>query len=84
MRPAICNKNKEYFPDYVLRTYRELKGYPYGGTFNFMQPVIILRDPDLIKTITVKDFDHFTDHRSFINEGTEPLWGKSLFCLSGK
>jgi cytochrome P450 family 9 len=84
MKPAICSKNKEHFPDYILRTYRELKGHPYGGTFSFMQPVIVLRDPELIRTITVKDFDHFTDHQSFFNEATEPLWGKSLFNLSGE
>jgi cytochrome P450 family 9 len=84
MRPAICSKNGEHFPDYILRMYRELEDHSYGGTFSYMQPVIILRDPELIKRVTVKDFDHFTDHRSFFDEATEPLWGKSLFNLSGE
>ncbi|XP_023717570.1 cytochrome P450 9e2 isoform X2 [Cryptotermes secundus] len=74
MRPAICSKNKEHFPDYILRMYRQLEDHPYGGVFSFMQPVIILRDPELIQRVTVKDFDHFTDHRSFFDEATEPLW----------
>jgi hypothetical protein len=84
IRPAMCKRNKEHFPDYILRTYRELKDHPYGGAFSFMQPVIILRDPELIKTIMVKEFDHFTDHRPFCDEVIEPLWGKSLINLSGK
>jgi cytochrome P450 family 9 len=38
----------------------------------------------LIKQITVKDFDHFVDHRKFVTEDTDPMWGKSLFNLSGQ
>ena len=83
-RPAIRSKHEENFPDYILRTYKELEGHTYGGTFNFMQPVIILRDPELIKTITVKDYENFTNQSSFLNEATEPLWCKSLLGLSGK
>lgn len=83
-RPAIRSKNKEHFPDYILRTYRELQGHAYGGAFNFMQPVIILRDPELIKTITAKDFENFTNHTPLLHEATEPLWGKSVFSLSGQ
>lgn len=84
MRPAICSKNREHFPDYILRMYRQLEDHPYGGAFSFMQPVIMLRDPELIKRVTVKDFEHFTDHRYFFDDATEPLWGKSLFNLSGE
>ncbi|KAF2881549.1 hypothetical protein ILUMI_24625 [Ignelater luminosus] len=40
-------------------------------------------DPDLIKQITVKDFDHFLDHNQFISEEDDPLWGKNLFSLKG-
>jgi hypothetical protein len=83
-RPALRSKHKEHFPEYTLRTYRELQGHSYGGTFNFMQPVIILRDPGLIQTITVKDFDHFTNNRSSLHEATELLWCKSLLGLSGE
>jgi cytochrome P450 family 9 len=32
----------------------------------------------------VKDFDHFVDHRKFVTEDTDPMWGKSLFNLSGQ
>lgn len=49
-----------------------------------MSPSLLVKDPDLIKQITVKDFDHFVDHRSFVNEDVDPLFGKSLFNLRGK
>ena len=32
------------------------------GTYSMSQPWINVADPDLIKDITVKSFDHFTDH----------------------
>jgi cytochrome P450 family 9 len=44
----------------------------------------MLRDPDLIKQITIKDFDHFLDHRSLVPEESDPLFGKNLFSLTGQ
>lgn len=44
----------------------------------------MIRDPDLIKQITVKDFDYFMDHRTIVPEESDPLWGKNLFALNGK
>lgn len=38
------------------------------GTFEFGKPVIYLRDPETIKQLVIKDFDHFEDHRDFIDD----------------
>jgi cytochrome P450 family 9 len=43
-----------------------------------------LRDPELIKMVTVKDFEHFLDRRVPISEEVEPLFGKNLFSLKGE
>nr|WDY85986.1 cytochrome P450 9Z214 [Pagiophloeus tsushimanus] len=56
----------------------------YVGFYRFQVPTLLLRDPELIKEITVKDFDHFTDHRSFIDPEIDPLWGGNLFSLKGQ
>lgn len=32
------------------------------GSYSISQPWVSIADPDLIKEITVKSFDHFTDH----------------------
>lgn len=51
--------------------------------FNFRQPQFVVRDPDVIKKIGVKDFDHFTDHVSFADGGLDTLWSNTLFLMKG-
>lgn len=48
--------------------------YELGGV-----PVYMIRDPDLIQQITIKDFDHFTNHRFAVHETTDPIMGRALF-----
>lgn len=38
------------------------------GTFQFGKPMLILRDPEVIKQMLVKDFDHFEDHRVLFDD----------------
>lgn len=38
------------------------------GTFEFRQPALVVRDPETIKQVFVKDFDHFEDHRTVIDD----------------
>jgi hypothetical protein len=81
MGPAL--RRKEYLPQLVIRIYRELKDHPYGGLFVFKQPIVMLRDPELIKAITVKDFEYFMDHLSVFSEDAEPVWSRGLMNLKG-
>lgn len=46
--------------------------------------MLVVRDIELIKRITVKDFDHFVDRNSFITEEMEPLLARSLAGLKGQ
>ncbi|EZA57484.1 Cytochrome P450 9e2 [Ooceraea biroi] len=55
----------------------------YVGTYDITKPVVVLRDPELIKLITSKHFDTFMDHRDFVDETQDVLFGKSLFSLRG-
>jgi cytochrome P450 family 9 len=54
-----------------------------SGLFEFRRPVVLLKDPKLIKRLTIKDFDYFMDHRSLITEDIDPLFGKNLVALKG-
>ena len=72
------------FPDFILDVYNKLKGHTYGGVYDFLKPVVVLRDPELIKMVTVKDFEYFLDHRTLFTEEIEPIFGKALFSLQGK
>lgn len=52
--------------------------------FQFTNPVFLVRDPQLIKKMTVKDFDYFMDHKVIISEDLDPLFGKALVSLTGQ
>jgi len=71
------------FPDFCQYMYYYFPNAKYVGTMDFATPSILLRDPELIKNIMVKDFEHFPDHHSFVDESIEPLFGKNVFSLRG-
>jgi cytochrome P450 family 9 len=71
------------FQHLVVYIYNKLKGHKYGGVYQFMKPGVLLRDPELIKMVTVKDFEHFMDRQPPTDEA-DFIFGKSLFNLKGK
>ncbi|XP_011172811.1 cytochrome P450 9e2-like [Solenopsis invicta] len=71
------------FADHFKFLYDYFPNAKYVGMMDFGTPVVLLRDPELIRDITVKDFEHFPDHRSFVDEDLEPLFGKNIFALRG-
>lgn len=44
----------------------------------------MVRNPETIKQIAVKDFDHFENHRDFTDEKTDKFWGNALFFLKSE
>ncbi|KAL1509588.1 hypothetical protein ABEB36_004300 [Hypothenemus hampei] len=50
--------------------------------YQFTLPTLMVKDPELIKELTIKYFDHFTDHRAFIRPDIDPLWSNNLFALT--
>lgn len=54
------------------------------GFFDIREPVYLARDLEVIRQITIKDFDSFEDHIGFIDSESDTLFGKSLFMLSEK
>ncbi|KAL1509568.1 hypothetical protein ABEB36_004281 [Hypothenemus hampei] len=55
----------------------------YGGIYQLNLPTFVLKDSQLIKQITIKDFDHFTDHTTLVNPETDLLWSNNLLSLNG-
>ncbi|KAK9874653.1 hypothetical protein WA026_005476 [Henosepilachna vigintioctopunctata] len=74
---------KENFAQFSGRIYRKLKDVRYVGIYNLMTPALIIKSPELIKQICVKDFDHFMDHNSIVPDGVDELWSKNLLALRG-
>lgn len=52
--------------------------------FDFRAPLYVIRDPELFKQITIKDFDHFEDHRGFFDASSDNLWGNALIFMKGE
>ncbi|OWR54415.1 cytochrome P450 9G3, partial [Danaus plexippus plexippus] len=72
---------KSHFLDDLDSVYKAFPEERYVGYIEGTTKTIIIRDPEITKNITVKDFQHFTDHKTFFSEETEPLFGGSLFSM---
>ncbi|KAK7870597.1 hypothetical protein R5R35_009101 [Gryllus longicercus] len=72
------------FNDYAEKMYYQFQDYSVFGIFQFMTPVVFVRDPEIIKKLAVKDFDHFVDHQTLLTEKLDPLMAKNLFALRGQ
>jgi cytochrome P450 family 9 len=75
--------------DIDKRIYDEFKArdpkVKMGGTMEFRKPLLFIFDPDLIKSVAVKDFDHFTNRRTFPLDKDDPShFGQSLFMLENQ
>ncbi|XP_031624487.1 uncharacterized protein LOC116341517 [Contarinia nasturtii] len=69
------------FSDLIYKTFPNESIY---GMFDFRMPQFVVRNPEIIKQIGVKDFEFFEDHRSFADEKVDAMWGNSLFLMRGE
>uniref|UniRef100_A0A182Q8G5 Cytochrome P450 n=1 Tax=Anopheles farauti TaxID=69004 RepID=A0A182Q8G5_9DIPT len=77
------------FNDFVRSNYERFPGARMFGMFEMTTPMFVVRDAELVKNITVKDFDYFINHRPFIradskNPDSSVLFTKALFALNGQ
>ncbi|XP_020280621.1 cytochrome P450 9e2-like [Pseudomyrmex gracilis] len=71
------------FTDFANALYYHHSDVRYFGSIDLATPTVILRDPELIKDVMVKEFEHFHDHQLFVSEDIDPLFGKNIFSLRG-
>ncbi|XP_017770118.1 PREDICTED: cytochrome P450 9e2-like [Nicrophorus vespilloides] len=69
--------------DMVKNLYFAFSNHRYAGIYLITQPMLMIRDPELIKQLAVKDFEHFTDHMSYVPGDNDALWSNNLFALKG-
>ncbi|KDR10910.1 probable cytochrome P450 6a14 [Zootermopsis nevadensis] len=64
---------KTSFAEQFKIFYDKFDGERFCGVFQFRSPILVVRDPDIIKLVMVKDFPYFQDRRVSFNEKKEPL-----------
>ncbi|EFA09141.1 cytochrome P450 9e2 [Tribolium castaneum] len=75
---------KKNFNEISSDFYKKYPNDRYVGYMQFSNPVLLIRDLDLIKQIGVKVFDNFHDHLAITGIKTDPLFSKSLIVLRGE
>ncbi|CAG2059928.1 unnamed protein product [Timema podura] len=70
------------YQESCVKIYKKLEGHAFGGFYDAHKPVLLLRDPEIIKQVMVKDFANFRDRNQSIPEKLFPL-GSHLFSLTG-
>ncbi|KAG7212150.1 hypothetical protein KM043_012492 [Ampulex compressa] len=58
---ADCFLQRKTIGEFIKGFYDSCKGLPYMGFYIFDKPVLFVRDPELIKRVLIKDFNHFAD-----------------------
>lgn len=67
----------------IINLYKRFPNDKYIGFYQMGgKETYLFRDLNLIKAITVKDFDSFVNHGFQINTEMDPLMGRSLFNLN--
>lgn len=57
------------------------KNLPYLGFYIFHKPCLLLRDPEIIKQIMIRDFDNFSDRHFAGSQQKDSIGMKNLFGL---
>lgn len=73
-RKVLIDKLQEFYEAY--------KNEPFVGYFVGRHPVLMIKDPDLIKQVLIKDFDVFSSRGIRINVDVDPLLDH-LFNIDG-
>ncbi|XP_020280574.1 cytochrome P450 9e2-like [Pseudomyrmex gracilis] len=71
------------FVDFTKKMYNLNPDAKYIGMYATTNPVFLLRDPELIRTVLIKHFEIFPNRRGF-SDFNDPLFSKNLFSLQGE
>ncbi|XP_068084560.1 cytochrome P450 6j1 [Anabrus simplex] len=67
----------------IQDAYEKGKGKPFIGVFAFDQPMLVIRDLDVVKSVLVKDFNYFMDRNFSVDKDSDPLLGRTLSSING-
>lgn len=74
---------KEFIGDFITKIYRSTNE-PFIGIYSILfRPILLVRDPELIRLILIKDFQYFSDRAVHYDETYDAFSG-NLFSLPGQ
>nr|AJN91175.1 cytochrome P450 monooxygenase CYP9A78 [Cnaphalocrocis medinalis] len=73
---------KEHMVTTIRKSYQAFPDDRLVGHYEFINPLVLIRDAELLKNVMVKDFEHFTDRRA-VGDNNDPIFGRSLLLLKG-
>jgi cytochrome P450 family 6 len=73
----VAARKKHIF--HVIREIYDKFDTPYVGIYILNQPTLMVRSPELLKKILVKDFDKFVNRKVALNESVDPIAANALF-----
>ncbi|CAL4118527.1 unnamed protein product, partial [Meganyctiphanes norvegica] len=71
-------KDKYLYNDEV---YKKYGGSYLSGCYEFLSPVLVVGDPELINHILIKDFAHFQNHPKIYYKKQDPIMSNNIFVI---
>ncbi|XP_063231331.1 cytochrome P450 6j1-like [Bacillus rossius redtenbacheri] len=75
---------REHIGEYLKKVYDSNPDQPVVGLFAFRNPILMVRDLEVVQSIMVKNAHAFLDRPVNISQESNPLVSRSLFALKGK
>lgn len=75
---------KKHFGEAVTEWYNKYYDQPYFGYFKCFTPSLVLRDPDIIKDVLIKDYLSFNENDLGFDENQDPLLAQNPFVTTGE
>lgn len=73
-------KGKEHIGRHLGHLYSKYRT-PYFGIYILGEPYLVVRDPEIIKSITIRDFNNFDDRTFACDKNADIISGNSIFVL---
>nr|XP_018905683.1 PREDICTED: cytochrome P450 9e2-like [Bemisia tabaci] len=73
---------RKAFHQFWLDTYKSMKGHKFAGFYEGRRATLVVLDPDIIKSVLIRDFSHFMDRPTL--QLRYPLIQRQLLNLKGQ